>query len=194
MNGRWQYTALTAVIICLAGLLLARQGRQDRLRPPRLPEIDRQAVTKIKLSTAQKTIELVRENDSWKILPGKFRADRDRVQELLNALAGVELTALVSESGNFDRYQLGEQGRTRVEAFAGKRLVRALDIGRTAPTGRHTFVRPEGDKRVFHARGVLRPLFRPDPGPFIVPGDTFDHGRRLRPNADQGRRKPVSGS
>ncbi len=162
MNSKLQYIALVAVIICLAGLLLVKQSRQDRFKPPRLPEIDRQAITRIKLTAPKQGIELVRQDDSWKILPGKYRADDKAVEKLLDALAGMQLTALVSESGNYTRYQLDRQARIKVDVFAGKHLVRSVDIGKTAPTGHHTFVSLEGDNQVFHARGVLRALCQPD--------------------------------
>ncbi len=163
MSNKWQYTILFAVIAFLAALLFLRQGPENRFKPPPLPHPDHNTITRVRLAGAGGAIELRRTKDQWEITPGNFRADQDKVDGMLRALSNLELTALVSESGRYKRYLLDSQNRIRVEAFAGKRPLISLDIGKTAPTGRHTFVRPGTDKRIFHARGLLRSRFTPDP-------------------------------
>ena len=73
------------------------------------------------------------------------------------------MTALVAESKNYSLYELDDENKIHVKAWQDDRLRRELDIGKTAPSYRHTFVRLAGDDRVYHARDNFR--FRFTGGP-----------------------------
>jgi hypothetical protein len=78
---------------------------------------------------------------------------------MLKAIKDLELTALVSESENYNRYELDEDQKINVKASQGSNLKMDIDVGKTASSFRHTFVRPAGEDRVFHAQGNLKNAF-----------------------------------
>jgi hypothetical protein len=79
---------------------------------------------------------------------------------MLDTLSGLTLTALVSESKNYALYELDDAQKTNVKAWQGGQLKRDVDVGKAAPSFRHTFVRLAGDERVFHGRDNFSFRFR----------------------------------
>jgi hypothetical protein len=75
---------------------------------------------------------------------------------MLNAVSGLTLTALASESKNYAMYELDEKGRVSVEAFSGDDLLRKINIGKNTPTHHQTFVMLDDDYRVYHSKGTIR--------------------------------------
>jgi len=99
---------------------------------------------------------LARKDGRWVMEPQGFPADPKRVNEMLETLAGLALTALVAESKTYTLYELDPDHRINVKAWQGDQLKRDLDVGKAAPSFRHTFVKIAGDDRVFHARDNFR--------------------------------------
>jgi hypothetical protein len=69
------------------------------------------------------------------------------------------VTTLVSESGDYQRYDLGDEKKIAVKAWGGETLLRNFEIGKAAPSFRHTFVKLADDDRVYHARNNFRNTF-----------------------------------
>lgn len=159
MKVRKEYIILGIVIVvCVAYLTLYNKDR-TRYTLPSPPPIDREALSAVAITRGDTTLRLERKGDRWYIEPGGYSADKDRVSAMLEAFRGLTLTALVSESGSFGRYGLDDAGKITVNAWVGKDLVRSVDIGDTASTRQHTFVKFPGDGNVYHARGNLKNLF-----------------------------------
>jgi hypothetical protein len=78
---------------------------------------------------------------------------------MLSALVELRLTALVSEAGVYDHYDLTDDKKIEVGAWIGDRPVRDLDIGKAADTYQHTFVRLRNDPKVYHAGSNFRNTF-----------------------------------
>ena len=78
---------------------------------------------------------------------------------MLDVIEKLKLTALVSESKNYIRYDLNNDKNIDVKAWQGNTLLREFDIGKTAPTYKHTFVKLPNDPNVYHARGDFRRNF-----------------------------------
>ena len=78
---------------------------------------------------------------------------------MINAAVNLTATALVSEAGIYERYDLNETKRTTVKVFKDQDLQREFSIGRTAPTFQHTFLKLAEDNNVYHARGNLTNTF-----------------------------------
>ncbi len=78
---------------------------------------------------------------------------------MLNVFEALALTALVSESKDYNRYDLQAEKRITVKAWQQATLKRNFDIGKAASSFRHTFVRLNADSRVFHARDNFRDKF-----------------------------------
>jgi hypothetical protein len=100
-----------------------------------------------------------KKDENWYIGPEEYPADTGKIKDMLTALENLTLTALVSESKNYNLYDLGGDKKINVKAWQGENLKRDVDLGKTASSFRHTFIKPAGDERVFHARGNLRNNF-----------------------------------
>jgi hypothetical protein len=69
------------------------------------------------------------------------------------------ITDLISESGNYERYDLTADRRIDVQAFAGGNMVRKFSVGKVAQTHQHTFVLLADNPKVYNARGQLNHTF-----------------------------------
>jgi hypothetical protein len=86
-------------------------------------------------------------------------ADSIKVKNMVKAAVDLTLTDLISESGNYERYDLTDAQKINVQAFIDSDMVRNFDIGKAAPTNQHTFARLAGDPKVYDARGLLNTTF-----------------------------------
>lgn len=159
MKVRKEYIILGIVIIaCVAYLTLYNKDR-TRYTLPSPPPIEKDALSAVVITRGDTTLRLEKRGNTWYIEPGGYPADKDRVSAMLEAFRGLTLTTLVSESGSYSRYGLDNAGKIAVNAWAGKDLVRSVDIGDMASTRQHTFVKLPGDGNVYHARGNLKNIF-----------------------------------
>ncbi len=148
---------ILAILIAVLAVYLARRGTdRTHYELPELPAVAPPEITRIEIEGLGKRQVLVRRDDRWLTVEKQHPADPGRMREMLEALAATRLTALAAESGELGRYDLDEARRLRVRAFAGERPVRDLEVGKPAPSFRHTFVRLPGDGRVYHATENFR--------------------------------------
>jgi hypothetical protein len=152
---------ILAVIIAVLTAYLFFQKDADRTHYelPVLPALTGSDITALEVITDDATLELRKRDDLWYVEPGRFKADQSRVKPMIDTLAGLTLTALVSEAGNDHRYNLDDEHRIRVRALSHDRELLVVDIGKTAPSHQHTFVKLAGDIRVYHARENFRSRF-----------------------------------
>ncbi len=156
MKTKKEFIILGIVIAAAAAYLFLRGEDRTRYSLPAVPALAASEITKIEIDRQGRKVVLVRREGRWMIEPEGFAAAPKSAEEMLAALSGLTLTALVAESGNHALYELDEANRIHVKAWQGERPARELFIGKTAPSYRHTFVRLAGDERVFHARDNFR--------------------------------------
>ena len=159
MKIKKEYVILFALILGLALYLMLRNPDRTQYRLPDVAHIDKTGLSKIEISKPDTTIVLDRKNDTWHIAPEGYRANRDRVTDMLETLKGLTVTALVSESRSYSRYDLGEDKKITVRAWTGDTLAREFELGKSATSYQHTFVKLAGDDRIYHAQGNLRSKF-----------------------------------
>jgi hypothetical protein len=159
MKVKKEYLVLLLIIIGLSIYLLQRTGDRTLYKLPAIPPVAKSDITKIQIEQGDEDVELTKKDDRWWIAPEHYPADSSRIQGMLDVLDDLTLTALVAQSGDDMRYELDDEKKISVKAWQQDRLVRDFEIGKTAPSFRHTFVKLAGDKRVFHARGNLRSRF-----------------------------------
>lgn len=151
-------TIVLGILIVVLSVYLAVRGR-DRTHY-RLPPQDRIAadkIVRIDIKGPDGRIQLKKDGDRWLLMPRAYPADGDAVRKILEDIGGLKLTALVAESKNYQRYDLGEKQKITVQAWSGDdKPVREFEVGKVAPSSGHTFVKVSGDGRVFHALGNLR--------------------------------------
>ena len=159
MKIKVEYLILVAVIVLLSLYLLLHKTDKTHYQLPALPSLTADDLSKLEVIQPERTLSLVRAGDRWEISPQGYPVTASRIQDMLKALEGLTLTAMVSESKNYERYDLQADKRIRVQAWSGDNLKRDIEIGKAASSFRHTFLKLAGDDRVYHARENFRPKF-----------------------------------
>jgi hypothetical protein len=153
---RTEIVVLTIVIAALLLYLALRDPDRINYRLPELPAIAAGEIDRIDITRAAADLSLEYQGGRWLLRPQGFAADADKVKAIVDAIAGLRLTALVSESGNYFPYGLDKENAIAVKAYKNGRLLREFTIGSAAATFSHTHVMLAGDPRVFHVQGSLR--------------------------------------
>ena len=160
MKVKKEYIILILVIVALIFYLTMQSTNDSEGELPQLAEVNNAEINRIVISKKSgETVTLEKKDEKWFVEPQDYPADSVKVKNMANAIADLTITALVSESGSYQRYGLGEDKRIKVEAFIGDKAVRTLNIGEAAPTHQHTFVLLKDDANVYHARGQLKRTF-----------------------------------
>jgi hypothetical protein len=163
MRIKKEYLVLVAVILGLSVYLWQHTSDQVHYRLPELDSIQARDITRMVIRGPQSTVPLRRQEDgTWFVGSEKHRADARKAESLAEKIAGLELTALVSRSGNFERYDLDEDSRIRVRAWKGEQPVRTLDVGKAAPNYSSTYVKLPENPNVYLARQNLRTALNKD--------------------------------
>jgi len=175
MKSRKEYVILIGIAVVLLLYLVFHQSDRTLYELPDLPAIEASELSRIEIhvpadangdkETKEKTeargkmLELVKADGKWRIAPQDDAAADKKVDPMLDAITGLQLTALVSEARNYTRYELDKSQRITVKAWAGGELLRSFAIGKKAPSTQHTFVKLPDDPRVYHARSNFRHRF-----------------------------------
>jgi hypothetical protein len=159
MRLKKEYGILAAVIIVLILYLVFQKTDRTNYTLPALPGINKKDITKLQIEKSGSVIDLNKRDNTWYIDPKEYPADTTLVNSMLDVIETLTLTAMVSESKNYVRYDLDERKKIHVKAWAGTTLLREFDIGKTATTYQHTFIKLTGDPNVYHARGYFQKEF-----------------------------------
>jgi hypothetical protein len=160
MKVKKEYWILALLIIGLSLYLVFHKKDRTHYELPVLQELSASELTRIEiLKPGEAALELERKNDGWVLLPDAYPAESGKTSSLVEAIGKLTLTALVSESQNYERYGLGKGEKIGVKGWAKEKLIRDFEVGKAAPSSQHTFVLMSGDKRVFQARENLKARF-----------------------------------
>ncbi|MFZ5565358.1 MAG: DUF4340 domain-containing protein [Thermodesulfobacteriota bacterium] len=160
MKIKTEYLVLALVIAGLSLFLYFRNADRVLYDLPDTGSLKKEQVARVEIQVPQKAlVVLEKKDDAWRLASGAPAKPVD-AGEIVETVTGLTLTALVSEREDLARYDLSPDKAMTVTAFApdGK-VLRALAVGKTAPTASQTFVRIDGDPRVYHARGRLSHIF-----------------------------------
>jgi hypothetical protein len=159
MKVKKEYLILILIIAALSAYLVMRSFDRTHYQLPEISSLDPGKITKIEISKNDDSIVLKKKDTQWYLDPPGYLADANRVKDMLKVFETFSLTALVSEAKDYSRYDLQAEKRINVKAWLGDTLQRNFDIGKAAPSFRHTFVKLEGDSRIFHASNSFRSKF-----------------------------------
>ncbi len=160
MKRQKEYMVLIAVIIVLVVILIISTGRNKMsYKLPAFDKIDAEALSKIEMSRGDESILLERSQGEWLIMPEKYIADHDKVNDMLDVIENLTLTELVSDKKNYERYELDEENRIHIKAMEKENVLREFDIGKVSSTYSHTYVRVADDANVYHAKESFRSTF-----------------------------------
>jgi hypothetical protein len=159
MKQKKEYIVLVIVIVALALYLVLRKSDSTHYQMPQLAELTPKQISRIEVKAKDKSLELYKKDDRWYVGSKPYLADNKKVGEMLDVLVALKVTALVSESANYIRYDLSDDKKITLKAWAGDQLKRELEIGKVANTFQHTFIKLPKDRSVYHGRGNFRRNF-----------------------------------
>jgi hypothetical protein len=159
MKIKKEYIMLAVIILALSVYLILRNPDRTHYQLPRIPEVAGKDISKIEIAKSDTSISLNKKGNTWHIAPKGYPADPAKVENMLDVMEQLALTALVSESKNYGRYDLDDQKKIAVKAWAADKLKREFEVGKAATSFRHTFVKLADDHRVYHAGGNFRSKF-----------------------------------
>jgi hypothetical protein len=159
MKAKKEYIILVALILALSLYLFLYKSDRTLYELPKIPKIPEKEISKIEIFKTGSSILLEKKDNTWYIEPEGYLADAGKVNNMLAVIENLTVTALVSESKSYNRYGLNDEKKITVRAWAGDKLRREFEVGKTATSYRHTFVRLADDPRVYHARENFRDRF-----------------------------------
>ncbi len=159
MKWKKEQVILLVIIIVLGAYLLVRRTGRTHYTLPDPGVLAKNKITKLEVRKKDSLITLERKDGAWVIAPQGYPADTGKTDAMLSDVADITLSALAGEPGNDAVYDLDADHRIEVRVYAGDALRRTVEIGKLAPSGRHTFVRLDRFKGVYHARNDLRSVF-----------------------------------
>lgn len=159
MKIKKEYVILAVVIFTLTGYLLVRKSNRVHYTLPTTPTIAENAITGFELQMGDKKITLIKKNDAWLIKPGDYPADKGKIERLIASVTGFSLNTLISESGDYQRYDLTDDKKVAVKVLGKNGPLFSFAVGKHAPTFQHTFVAIDDDKKVYLANGNFRSDF-----------------------------------
>lgn len=154
-----EYIILALIIGALSTYLFFHQTDSTHYSLPVLDTLADQDITRLDISQGETGFILEKNDDRWVVGDEKLPARATPVSAMVKAVKEFKLTALVSESKSYSRYELDDSSRIRVEAFNNDKRLRTFDVGKTAASYNHTFVRLDGDHRVYHAEDNIKTIF-----------------------------------
>ena len=125
-----EFIVLAVVIILLGTYLFLRKNDRSQYELPAVSTVNSQEISRIEIISTGNTVELKRSGDQWQIGEKLYPADESKVKNLLEALERLKLTDLVSEAKAYARYDLSDEKKISVKAWANEQLVRNIDIGK----------------------------------------------------------------
>lgn len=150
-----EYLILVLLIFALSAYLVFKKDDQQNYTLPEPVKIERGEIDRLIITHKKTPIELTKEKDTWgvsdKKSDKKYAADMAAVNKLLDVTRNLKVSGLISESRDISRYELDDDHFIEVTAFKGEALLLSFKIGKTAPSGNHTFIMLAGDTRIYQA-------------------------------------------
>ena len=106
MKVKKEYIVLAVVVVALVAYLASRNQDRNLYDLPQIEPVQAKEITRLELTMANGGVMFTKEGSDWKISPENYAADPQKVKEMLAVVEGLTLTELISESKNYQRYDL----------------------------------------------------------------------------------------
>lgn len=161
-----EYIILILLIAALSAYLVFKKDDRSHYTLPTPPKVASDDVDRLVVKKKDKTLAFNKKDGKWTVTDKKFPADESAVDQMLDVVANLKVSALVSEKGDLVRYELDEENALLISAFKGETRLIAFKAGKAAPSYNHTFVQLADNPNVYHARQSFRYHFDKDPDDF----------------------------
>ena len=167
MKGKKEYIIVILLIIGLGVFIWRDRTDQVHYQLPDIQPLESSEISRIELEKGNATVRIEKTGQEWVVHPGQFPAQKGKVQRALQAVADLQLTALASESGHYQRYGLDQNSAVHARAYTDQKQVRALYVGKTASSAGNTYVRLPDYPAVYLAQSNLRVALDRDKNSFV---------------------------
>ena len=116
----------------------------------------------LEIVTPGETISLYKEGDEWVIGQKKYPASISMVDSYIDAISNIRALDKVGSTSNeavADRYELVEGKKTIVTAKLGDKVLRTLEIGKTAVSSSQCYATVDGGKDIYLLSGGINDTF-----------------------------------
>ena len=152
------------IIVILGLYLVINSTGKMNYKIPQFDTIEDKNISIIRFEGLKGSIKLYLENEIWRIGDDNLRAEPSKVAEMVSFLVNPEFIDMVSDSGNYQNYGLGDSEYITLQAWTINKKSednpeRELFIGNLNTTGSFTFIRRPDNISVFTVRGNKKGLF-----------------------------------
>lgn len=158
MKSKKEYVLLFIVIMAVSLYLVFRNTDKIQYQLPDIPKIAKNEITKIEIIKPDASISLLKRDNAWLIGPEEYPA-ANSINSMIDVISGLTVTGLVAEAKNDPRYDLTEEKKIAIKAWAKDSLKLEFEVGKTAPSQHHTFIKLSNDPRIYLADGNFRGKF-----------------------------------
>ncbi len=166
MKVRKEALILAVIIIGLSLYLIFNKQDRNLYEVPRLESLTVAEISKLRIASSENTIVITRKAGKWVVDEAAYPGDESKIKRVSELVANLKLATLISESKAYERYELDDAHKISIQVWQTDKLVREFDIGKTAPSQRHTFVKLADDHKVYQASENLRSQLKGDTDAF----------------------------
>jgi hypothetical protein len=156
MKIRKEAVILGVVIVVLSLYLIFNKSDRSLYDLPNIKPVPVSEISKISMDSSEGSILLIQKAGEWVVNQEAYPGDKNTIKQVAEIISNLSMTTLISESENYERYDLDPDHKIIVKAWAGDTLVREFDVGKAASGHRHTYVKLAGNHRVYHAGESFR--------------------------------------
>ncbi len=154
-----EYLILILLIVALSGYLIFKNQDRRHYTLPDPPKIKADQVDRLVVEKPDRSIAFTRKDQGWVVTDKAYPVDDTAMNQMLDVITGLRLSALVSEKQDVVRYELDNSHGIDVTAYDRNTSLLSFKIGKPVPTFNHTFVMLENDPSIYHAKGSFRQHF-----------------------------------
>ena len=116
----------------------------------------------LEIVTPQETISLYKEGEDWFIGEKKYPASMSMVDSYISAIKNIralDKVGSIANGNNVERYELTDSKKTIVTAKLGEKVLRTIEIGKTAVSSSQCYMTVDGGKDIYLVSGGVNDTF-----------------------------------
>ena len=116
----------------------------------------------LEIVTPQETISLYKEGEDWFIGEKKYPASMSLVDSYISAIKNIralDKVGSIANGNNVERYELTDSKKTIVTAKLGDKVLRTIEIGKTAVSSSQCYMTVDGGKDIYLVSGGVNDTF-----------------------------------
>ena len=116
----------------------------------------------LEIVTPQETISLYKEGEDWFIGEKKYPASMSMVDSYISAIKNIralDKVGSIANGNNVERYELTDSKKTIVTAKLSDKVLRTIEIGKTAVSSSQCYMTVDGGKDIYLVSGGVNDTF-----------------------------------